>query len=515
MISLCGCSLTQWQSHLWLQKLPIPALGRRVMPLDCAEPHNLLLVAAADAAPEERLLTHIALNLELPPPERTDHWLSHLRIQQGIWDPDPDRVRLLQDLGLPAHWLDPAAPANGWLQQPAAADPGVWGAQLGLAPPVAGEVVVLGPAGSDWDRALAQEALQVGPAPTPAIAYLPGWPELISASPAAALAQAGWLAAAADRAAQLVWIQNPAARDPVLAALGPLASPPLALQAPLTPEELRSEVAGGPLALAEDRPTPALEELYSWQGQPAPKAAVVVSLYNYAHRIEAALDSVASQTQPQLELIVVDDASSDASATVVQAWMQARRASGQHPFVRLQLLRHGRNGGLATARNTALAAAQSPWCFVLDADNALYPDAVRACLAVAQTGPEALAVVHPLVAVEAEPGRPDERRSLVSTAPWQRDRLRTENVVDAMALVRRSAWQSVGGYTHIDGGWEDYDFWCKLVAAGFHGIQCPRVLAVYRSHVTSMSHTATNRRWRALSRTLQRRHPWLQLPLAR
>ena len=84
-----------------------------------------------------------------------------------------------------------------------------------------------------------------------------------------------------------------------------------------------------------------------------------------------------------------------------------------------------------------------------------------------------------------------------------------------MALVRRSAWQSVGGYTHIDGGWEDFDFWCKLVDGGFHGIQCPRVLAVYRSHATSMSHSATNHRWRALSRTLQRRHPWLQLPLAR
>jgi protein-tyrosine phosphatase len=36
-----------------------------------------------------------------------------------------------------------------------------------------------------------------------------------------------------------------------------------------------------------------------------------------------------------------------------------------------------------------------------------------------------------------------------------------------------------------------------------------------RSHATSMSHNATNHRWRALSRTLQRRHPWLQLPLAR
>ena len=83
-----------------------------------------------------------------------------------------------------------------------------------------------------------------------------------------------------------------------------------------------------------------------------------------------------------------------------------------------------------------------------------------------------------------------------------------------MALVRRSSWESVGGYTHIEGGWEDYDFWCKLVEAGFYGVQSPRVLATYRSHADSMSHTATNHSWRALSRTLQERHPWLKLPLA-
>jgi hypothetical protein len=118
------------------------------------------------------------------------------------------------------------------------------------------------------------------------------------------------------------------------------------------------------------------------------------------------------------------------------------------------------------------------------------------------------------LAVEAETGRPDELRSLVRPQSWQRERFSFENHVDAMALVRHRAWDAVGGYTHIEGGWEDYDFWCKLISAGFHGLQCPRVLAVYRSHCQSMSHTATNRNWKALSRTLQDRHPWLQLPHA-
>jgi GT2 family glycosyltransferase len=120
-------------------------------------------------------------------------------------------------------------------------------------------------------------------------------------------------------------------------------------------------------------------------------------------------------------------------------------------------------------------------------------------------------VVHPIIAVEADPSMVDEHRSLVATASWQQEVLAQGNAVDAMALVRRSAWTSVGGYSHIEGGWEDYDFWCKLIAHGFHGVQCPMVLATYRSHTNSMSATVTNSSWPPLRRTLQERHPWLRL----
>ena len=115
---------------------------------------------------------------------------------------------------------------------------------------------------------------------------------------------------------------------------------------------------------------------------------------------------------------------------------------------------------------------------------------------------------------EAEPGRWDDQRTLVSTASWQRERLASGNVVDAMALVRRSAWEQVGGYTHIEGGWEDYDFWCKLIETDFSGILCPQRLARYHCHTGSMLATQTHHRLRAISRVLQHRHPWLQLYLA-
>ncbi len=516
VISSCGLSLNDWQCHLWLQRLPIPGLGVKALPTTSPDAHNLHLASDGLPEPGRPVLERVALNLELPPVERAQEWLNHLRNQQTIWDPNPARVCLLRALGLAAFWLDPEAPANGWLQQPGAVDPAGWSSLLGLAAPASGHVVVLGAAGPEWDRALAEEECHGSPAGATPMAYLPGWPELIVSNPAAALAQAGWLDVASARSAQLVWITGTdAGLDPALTALSQVAQSSVALAPPLTPAELRSQLAGKPLrALAEDRPSPAVEELFRWELPIPAQAAVVVSLYNYGDRIAAALDSAAAQSQQQLELIVVDDASSDGGPAVVQAWMAARVKAGGHPFVHLRLLRHGSNAGLATARNSAFRAATAPWCFVLDADNALYPDALRACLELAQAGPAALAVVHPLLAVEAETGRPDELRSLVRPQSWQRERFSFENHVDAMALVRHRAWDAVGGYTHIEGGWEDYDFWCKLISAGFHGLQCPRVLAVYRSHCQSMSHTATNRNWKALSRTLQDRHPWLQLPHA-
>ena len=59
---------------------------------------------------------------------------------------------------------------------------------------------------------------------------------------------------------------------------------------------------------------------------------------------------------------------------------------------------------------------------------------------------------------------------LVSDLPWQQDLFKGGNYIDAMALVRREAWEAIGGYTHIPGGWEDFDFWCG-VDAGWHGCQ--------------------------------------------
>ena len=92
--------------------------------------------------------------------------------------------------------------------------------------------------------------------------------------------------------------------------------------------------------------------------------SVIVPCFNAEKTIMAALDSVAVQTQPVLEVICVDDASTDRTCQMIDEW-QAR-----HPGFPLQVLRMPRNAGPSAARNLGWRAARGDYIALLDADDA-------------------------------------------------------------------------------------------------------------------------------------------------
>jgi glycosyltransferase involved in cell wall biosynthesis len=226
---------------------------------------------------------------------------------------------------------------------------------------------------------------------------------------------------------------------------------------------------------------------------------VAVSLYNYADEIEACLDSVLAQIHPRLELLIVDDASTDRSAAIAKAWLE-RHATR---FERAILVRHPSNLGLSTARNRAFEAARADNIFVLDADNIIHPKALSRLLeALEDSG--AAAAYSQLVYF-------GEGAGLGVGNVWRSESFKCDNYVDAMALVSKAAWASVGGYSPMDYGWEDYDFWCKLIEAGLVGVYVPELLCRYRIHMTSMRHTDTTIERARLVHAMIAAHPWLDL----
>ena len=114
------------------------------------------------------------------------------------------------------------------------------------------------------------------------------------------------------------------------------------------------------------------------------RVSVLMAAYNAAECIPRALSSVQAQTHDDWEAIVVDDASTDGTASVV--------ASLARSEPRIRLLRRERNGGPSAARNAALDAATGEWVAMLDADDAWRPERLERMLgAAARTGAELVA----------------------------------------------------------------------------------------------------------------------------
>lgn len=100
-----------------------------------------------------------------------------------------------------------------------------------------------------------------------------------------------------------------------------------------------------------------------------PLISIGVTCYNAASTIDGALESAARQDWPNLEIIVVDDASSDRSPLVLEKWKQ--RDS------RIKIHRHSRNLGCAAARNTILRHASGAFVAFFDDDDISRPDRLR------------------------------------------------------------------------------------------------------------------------------------------
>lgn len=225
----------------------------------------------------------------------------------------------------------------------------------------------------------------------------------------------------------------------------------------------------------------------------APRVSVVMPCYNAAAHVEEAVASVMAQTLPDVELILVDDGSTDSSPAIVE------RLAGDHPGrIRVEVQA---NAGPYAARNRGLAMARGDFVAFLDADDWWAPDCLEklhraladdpaAALAycgwqnVGLPGPRGEPYVPPDYELEDKAAR-----FLRAAAPWP---------IHA-ALVRRSVIDEVGGFDLDLPTCMDYDLWLRIaVARPIRHV--PEVLAYYRHHTGGQ---ITSTQWR------QARNSWL------
>jgi glycosyltransferase involved in cell wall biosynthesis/GT2 family glycosyltransferase len=233
------------------------------------------------------------------------------------------------------------------------------------------------------------------------------------------------------------------------------------------------------------------------------RVSVIMPLFNYGQLVEEALESIRQQTVRDIDLVVVDDRSTDNSAEVAKRWLEEHAAE----FNLVALLQNRQNSKLGPTRNAAVHFADTELYMALDPDNALYPDCLEKCMAALdETG---AAFSYPTVDLFGE------RTGQIGLLEYDPALFPCANYIDAMAMVRKACWVAVGGYSALDPmGWEDYEFWCKMAEKGLFGVRVQATTARYRTHGVSMLRTITDipENKRRVLEDLNARHPWLQLP---
>jgi len=195
----------------------------------------------------------------------------------------------------------------------------------------------------------------------------------------------------------------------------------------------------------------------------------------------------------EVEILVIDDASTDGTVRVAEEWGQRHSEWGN----RLRILRNPGNLGPAASRNHGLRLAQSEWIALLDADDAWKPDRLRVGWALAQCNPEIVlwsGKVLPLSAGQETAESTCEsakstfdRGDLPVWRAIELEELAFHNpVATSTILAKRNAIIDVGGFDASLRGPEDYDLWLRL--AGKHRLaMIDWPLSYYRQRPGSLS----------------------------
>ena len=234
-------------------------------------------------------------------------------------------------------------------------------------------------------------------------------------------------------------------------------------------------------------------------GAETPLVTVCVVHHERPELVRMAVDSVFAQDYPALEAILVDDGSESAEARAALDALEDQFGERGWRVIRQE------NRYLGAARNAAVAAARGDWVLFLDDDNLLFPDAVSRLVRAARF---ANADCVPAASVpffgDGDP-RTDSRSH---GAPIRfLGAARTLNLLhnvagDAFALVRRNAFDAIGGFTEEYGvALEDMELCNRLMRSGLRIEPLPDPAYYYRIQPTSMINVMKDHRIAEVSRT--------------
>jgi glycosyltransferase involved in cell wall biosynthesis len=215
----------------------------------------------------------------------------------------------------------------------------------------------------------------------------------------------------------------------------------------------------------------------------SPLVTVICVCYNHARFVTEALDSVVNQTYPNIELIVIDDGSTDGSGKVIKKWMAS------HPEATLIL--NGKNLGYCKTFNKAFQISKGKFYIDLSADDVLMPRRIEGGVNLLEESGADFGVTFSDAQYMDEQGKPirlhSERypHATVPSGDIYKEVVQRYFICSPTMMFRRSVLDSLQGYDESL-AFEDFDFWIRA-SRNFKFIYSPGVLVKKRVVATSMS----------------------------
>ncbi len=222
-----------------------------------------------------------------------------------------------------------------------------------------------------------------------------------------------------------------------------------------------------------------------------PEISIITPCFNDGRFLHLPLASVRAQSFGDYEHIVVNDGSTDSDTIRILKEIN-------DPRVRVI---DQENTGLPGARNTGIRAAKGEYILPLDADDKIPPHALERLRAELKAHPD-VAMVYGNFQLFGLSDR------LMQTGNFNTYRILFANYLPVCSMFRRSAWEGVGGYTESMKGFEDWEFWIKLVEKGHTFRKIDEVLYYHQVHDANMW-LRDRGKWRSLVAQIRQYHPQL------
>lgn len=228
------------------------------------------------------------------------------------------------------------------------------------------------------------------------------------------------------------------------------------------------------------------------------KVSIVIVCYNEGTLLNRALNSVFAQTNKDFELVVVKNASPCVETLIICKELEGR--------ANVKVIFRETNEGNVAARNHGFQVASGDILISLDGDDVLPPDVVAIVKDTFAAHPEADYIFGDYRLINRDTGASKimDCSVLADDRGWLIGRRFAEGkMFHGTAPCRRSTWQQVGGYKASLLGWQDVEFWMRVIASGARGLYVHSVL--YEWYRTSKGVNASTPQFRLWQVNLENR----------